>query len=117
MYSDDTWEYQEVADENALYAIYYNKVVDYEEVMLSEYRGEGGVVEIADSINVNIDGNDVEMAVQKIDANAFSSVGHKISAIDLTHCQGLRSLTVDRTTPDTPFFGLNEGAVVYLPAG
>ena len=117
MYSDDTWEYQEVADENALYAIYYNKVVDYEEVMLYEYRGEGGVVEIADSINVNIDGNDVEMAVQKIDANAFSSVGHKISAIDLTHCQGLRSLTVDRTTPDTPFFGLNEGAVVYLPAG
>ena len=114
--TDDTWEYQEVADENALYAIYYNKVVDYEEVMLSEYRGEGGVVEIADSINVNIDGNDVEMAVQKIDANAFSSVGHKISAIDLTHCQGLRSLTVDRTTPDTPFFGLNEGAVVYLPA-
>ena len=115
--TDDTWEYQEVADENAIYTIDFNKVIDYEEVMLSEYRGEGGIVEIADSINVNIDGNDVEMAVNKIDANVFSSVGHKITAIDLTNCHGLRPLTVDRTTPDTPFFGLNEGAVVYLPAG
>ena len=107
----------EVANDNVSYTVLYNKVVDYEEVMLSEYRGEGGIVEIADSINVNIDGNDVDLAVQKIDANAFSSVGHKITAIDLTRCQGLRSLTVERTTPDTPFFGLNEGAVVYLPAG
>ena len=107
----------EVANDNVSYTVLYNKVVDYEEVTLSEYRGEGGLVEIADSINVNIDGNDVDLAVQKIDANAFSSVGHKITAIDLTRCQGLRSLTVERTTPDTPFFGLNEGAVVYLPAG
>lgn len=110
-------EHLEVADEDALYAVEYNNVVDFEQVMLSDYRGEGGLIVIADSINVNIDDNDVELAVEKIDANAFSSIGHKITAIDLTRCQGLRSLTVDRTTPDTPFFGLNEGAIVYLPAG
>ena len=115
--TDDTWEYQEVDGEDVLYAVEYNKVVDFEHVMLAEYTGEGGIVEIADSINVNIDGNDVDLAVQTIDANAFSRAGHKITAIDMTRCQELRSLTVDRTTPDTPFFGLNEGTIVYLPDG
>ena len=30
----------EVADEDALYAVEYNNVVDFEQVMLSDYRGE-----------------------------------------------------------------------------
>lgn len=114
---DNPSEYMEVDDEYASYSVLYNKIVDFEDVTLARYTGEGGIVEVADSITVNIDGDEVPLAVRSVDANAFSSVGHEITALDMTRCLGLKPLTIDRTTPDTPFFGLNEGAIVYLPAG
>jgi surface protein len=114
---DNPSESMEVTDANGLYAVLFNKVVDFDNVTLVDYTGEGGIVEIADSITAIIDGEDVELAVRSFDANVFSSLGHEITALDMSRCNGLKPLVIDRTTPDTPFFGLNEGAIVYLPAG
>ena len=107
----------EVADENARYSVLYNRVVDFDQVTLTDYTGESGIVEVADSITATIDGDDVDLAVRSVDANVFSGIGHEITALDMSRCMGLKPLTIDRTTPDTPFFGVNEGAVIYLPAG
>ena len=114
---DNLTEDMEVDDLYATYSVLYNKIVDFEDIILVDYTGEGGIVALADSITVNIDGDDVTLPVRSVDANAFSRVGHEITALDMSSCKGLRPLTIDRTTPDTPFFGLNEGAIVYLPAG
>ena len=114
---DDPIVSTEVTDEEAAYSVYYNKVIDFDDVVLLDYMGEGGIVEVADSITVMIDGNDVGVAVRSVEANAFSSVGHKITALDMSRCGGLKPITIERTTPDTPFYGLNEAAIVYLPAG
>ena len=35
----------------------------------------------------------------------------------MSRCTSLLPLTIDRTTQDTPFYGLNESTLVYLPAG
>lgn len=72
---------------------------------------------MADSISVSIGGVDVQLAVHALDANVFSSIGHEITALDLSRCRGLKPLSIERSVPDTPFFGLNEDAIVYLPAG
>ena len=107
----------DVEKEEMAYIIYYNNVIDYENVTLTDYLGEGGIVEVPDSITAIVGGKDVKLALKAIGANAFSSVADEITALDMSRCTSLLPLTIDRTTQDTPFYGLNESTLVYLPAG
>ena len=107
----------DVEKEEMAYIIYYNNVIDYENVTLTDYLGEGGIVEVPDSITAIVGGKDVKLALKSIGANAFSSVADEITALDMSRCTSLLPLTIDRTTQDTPFYGLNESTLVYLPAG
>ena len=49
----------DVEKEEMAYIIYYNNVIDYENVTLTDYLGEGGIVEVPDSITAIVGGKDV----------------------------------------------------------
>ena len=107
----------DVEKEDMVYTIHYNNIIDYDLTTLTDYQGEGGIVQVPDSITAIIDGKDVELALRAVGANAFSSVADEITALDMSRCAGMLPLAIDRTTQDTPFYGLSESVLVYLPAG
>ena len=112
---DNQEENKMLENEDYDFSVYYNKVIDYDVATLTNYKGEGGILEVPDSISFSMDKSNITLAVNSIGPNVFSHVGDQIEVIDMSRCSELAPFATDRTIPGTPFFGLNESALVYLP--
>ena len=106
--------FETVADMDFEYAI-YTDAENNRYLHATKYIGEGGDVEVSNNITVPVDGVELELPVTYIDENAFKDKADMIRSVDLTKCENLEDMYVDRNMRGNSFYGLKETTLVYFP--
>jgi len=104
--SDNNFEYEVFVDADDNRNLYVNK-----------YKGDGGDVVVPNTVTANVSGQKWTMPVVYINSDVFKDKADKIRSIDLTKCEFLDEMYVDRNMKGNPFSGLKETTLVYLPEG
>jgi len=101
---DDNFEYEMVIDDDDNRLLYATK-----------YKGEGGDVVVPNTVTANVGGTERTMNVIGVVDNLFEEKAEKISSVDLTNCEDIDELYVDRNMQGNPFYGLKNNALVFVP--
>lgn len=101
---DDNFEYEMVFDDDDNRLLYATK-----------YKGEGGDVVVPNTVTANVSGTKHTMSVIGIVDNVFEEKAEKIRSVDLTKCEDIDVLYVDRNMQGNPFYGLKDNALVFVP--
>ena len=102
--SDANFEYEMAYDEEGNDVLYVTK-----------YKGEGGDVVVPSTVTAKVGGEERTMSVVDIEDEVFAKVGDKIRSIDLSQCESLNDLYIDRKMDGNPFYKVKETALVFLP--
>lgn len=103
---DENFEYELEFDDNDNYVL-----------VVSEYKGDGGHVTVPSTLTVTLKGEERELPIVDINGNVFAEKGNDILSIDLSQCEHLLGVWVDRDMESTSFYGLNSSALIFLPEG
>lgn len=105
---------ERVEDEDFVYELSYN--IDNSLILSAiKYKGEGGDVVVPNTVTANVSGTSRTLSVAYLGGDLFTEKAGKISSIDLTECESIDELYVDRSMKGTPFYGLKENTLVFLP--
>ena len=102
--SDANFEYEMAYDEEGNDVLYVTK-----------YKGEGGDVVVPSTVTAKVGGEERTMSVVDIEDEVFAKVGDKIRSIDLSQCESLNDLYIDRKMDGNPFYKVKETALIFLP--
>ncbi len=102
--SDANFEYEMFFDDEDNHILYINK-----------YKGEGGDVVIPSAVTAKVGGTELTMNVVGIEDDVFEKKGANIRSIDLSKCENLENLYVNRKMNGNPFHGIKETALIFVP--
>lgn len=106
--------FETITDKDFEYAMYYD-TDNSRYLYATKYIGEGGDVVVPNTVTAKVGGEEQTMPVAYIDENAFKDKADKIRSVDLTKCENLEDMYVDRKMKGNSFYGLNETTLIYLP--
>lgn len=105
--------FETVSDKDFEYSIYYD-TDDSRYLHATKYIGEGGDVVVPNTVTAKVSGVEQTVPVTFIDEDAFKDKADKIRSVDLTKCENLEGMYVDRNMKGNPFYGLKETTLIYL---
>lgn len=106
--------FETISDKDFKYEMYYDSS-DNPQLYATQYIGEGGDVVVPSTVTANVSGFEETMPITYINEEAFKAKADKIRSIDLTKCEYLDEMYVDRNMKGNPFYGLKETTLIYLP--
>lgn len=101
---DDNFEYEMVFDGD-----------DNRSLFVTKYKGEGGDIVVPASVTATVSGTERTMNVVGIADNVFEEKGDDIRSIDLSQCEGLDGVYIDRNMDGTSFYGVKETSLIFVP--
>ncbi|MBP3286718.1 MAG: leucine-rich repeat protein [Prevotella sp.] len=112
--SDIKLSFETITDKDFEYAMYYD-TDNSRYLYATKYIGEGGDVVVPNTVTAKVGGEEQTMSVAYIDENAFKDKADKIRSVDLTKCENLEDMYVDRKMKGNSFYGLKENTLVFIP--
>lgn len=106
--------FETVSDKDFEYSIYYD-TDDSRYLHATKYIGEGGDVVVPNTVTAKVSGVEQTVPVTYIDEDAFKDKADKIRSVDLTKCENLEDMYVDRNMRGNSFYGLKETTLIYFP--
>ena len=106
--------FETISDKDFEYEVYFD-ADDNRTLYVTKYKGEGGAVVVPNTVKASVGGEEQEMPVVYIDEEAFKAKADKIRSIDLTKCENLDGMYVDRNMKGNSFYGLKESTLVFTP--
>ena len=105
---------EHISDANFEYEIFFDDE-DNHILYISKYKGEGGDVVIPSAVTAKVGGTELTMNVVGIEDDVFEKKGANIRSIDLSKCENLENLYVNRKMNGNPFHGIKETALIFVP--
>ena len=105
---------EHISDANFEYEMFFDDE-DNHILYISKYKGEGGDVVIPSAVTAKVGGTELTMNVVGIEDDVFEKKGANIRSIDLSKCENLENLYVNRKMNGNPFHGIKETALIFVP--
>lgn len=105
---------EHISDANFEYEMFFDDE-DNRILYVSNYKGEGGDIVIPSTVTAKVGGTERTMNVVGIEDDVFQKKGAQIRSIDLSKCENIENMYVDRNMNGNPFHGLKETALIFMP--
>ena len=84
---------------------------------LKGYHGRGGNVVVPATAPYVLYGQEQQVPVTDLAPDIFAKNTAQVWSIDMSQCDNLKPVTIDRTEAGNPFYKVDERTIIYMPEG